>query len=286
LRTFKIKNISRIIVLNYKKMENGIITNGPKIKTRRIIRLVSMVFFSLLLLYYLFLSVAAPVKTFREIQKTFTLKDTTMITLINSNSKADSIARLSVVTGSRVIAAGIDSINFMLSLADSTLRLELGGVEIHNVKIQKVRYSKMLNKLSPENRYVYLSSPFYVKHYESTIAKVPIVIKHAPKDTAEANKINTVPVLPDDEFVHFLFAFDKHLILTVSQTEPATGHRTSVFLKTIKKNLKYFKEIWNSGKRFKIPGYIPHIEIYIPASDAKTIFRALPENAAMVLELN
>lgn len=250
------------------------------------IKISILIFFLIITAYYLILSVMAPVKAFKEIQKTYTTDDSILIALTQSDQKADSLALVNANINSRIVTAGLDSINFLLNIKDSTLALELEGVAIHQIKISKIRYSRILSKMGTECSYLYLSTPFYVKRYEATIPKVPIVVKQAPRDTAEANQMNTVPQIPPEDYVKLSFELNKHLNLLVNQSEPpADHHKSNAFFIRVYDQLTYVRNIVRSGIHLKVPDYTPWIYIEIPGDDAKTLLRALPENAAMVLIL-
>lgn len=252
----------------------------------KIIKISFFLFLILIVFYYLFLSVLAPIKAYKEIHKKYLLEDTILASLICNDSVADSLALANALITSRITAASLDSINFVLNLKDSVLDLQIEGVSIHQVKILKMKYSKIFDNFNSDIKYSYLASPFYITDYNSTIVKVPIVVKHAPRDTAEAAQMNAAPKLPPEDYVHYEFHFDKDLVLTVNQSDPPAKHnRLKAFYSYLDNKFSYVINILKSAVKFKSPAYIPWIEIEIPGEDAKTVFRALPENAAMVLIL-
>ena len=237
-------------------------------------------------IYYVALSILSPVKTYRTLSREWQLNDSLLAVLIHTNKIADSAMAVNAWLQSKVKLTDYDSIYLTLNLADSLLNLELQGIVIHNVKVKKIRYSKMLRNFTADVRYSYLSAPFTINHYHSTIPKVPIVVKQAPRDTAEANKINTAPEMPKEDYVHYTLDFDRQLSLTIDQLErPQNRHFFVAFGTRAGKKWKYFKNIMTAGVRFRVPEYRLWIRIEIPASDAKTIFRALPENAPVVVRL-
>jgi len=179
-----------------------------------------------------------------------------------------------------------DSTGIFVSLTDSLLTLELQGVTIHQSKISSCGLSNFFPRLDNPTLVRYLSTPFHLEKYQSTIVKVPVVIKHAPKDTSEANKISSLPQLPPDEYVRFSLCFDKSLSIIIEQEEKPSGKQKLTRISSrYRDKLRLFAETSSSVFRFRIPGYHANIRLKIPGDDAKTIFRALPENTLLVLEL-
>ncbi len=79
-----------------------------------------------------------------------------------------------------------DSIQLIVNLRDSIIGLSIKGVIIHKTQINNYKVDPLLNKL-PVLEYVKLfSEPLQVKSQYATIVKEPIVVRNAPKDTAEA----------------------------------------------------------------------------------------------------
>ncbi len=240
----------------------------------------------LLTLYLIILSVLAPLKTLKNMNTTCTINDSILAAMINTDKKADSIFAVNAALQSRAGLLNYDSISLYLNLADSTVNLILQGITIHKAKIQKIRYSRLLKKPGRATRYPYLSSPFSIAGFYSTIPKVPIVIKQAPRDTSEANLTTAIPSIPREDYVHYTLNFNRNLSLTVDQTErPEQSHFLTSLWARAGKKWRFFSGVFISGMRVEIPEYKIWIKIEIPAKDAKTLFRALPENAPMSLVL-
>lgn len=243
--------------------------------------------FLLYLMAYLVFAILAPLKTLDALKNNYQPVPAESWGFSVINSKTDSIVKYAAMLNSKLLLSENDSICFSINLADSLLNLELKGVTIHRTKISWCKTGRLFSKIGRPQLYKYLSTPFVVENYRSTIVKVPVVIKHAPKDTAEANKIKAVPQLPPNEYVRYAFKFDKPLRIIVEQEEKAAGKYKLRALKAkTGERLKFFGEISSGIFSFKIPEYQPLIRIKIPRDEAKTIFRALPENAAMSLQLS
>ena len=256
-----------------------------KLKSLKIYYLITGLFF-LFLLFYLVFAILAPLKTLEKINSEFNPEPKEDWALANFNPKTDSILKATAIVNSKLLLTEFDSICFSLNLNDSTINLVMQGVTIHSSKISDFKMSKIFSKTDKGNFLKYLSTPFIVQYYKSSIVKVPIVVKDAPKDTVEANKINSIPQLPPEKYVRVVFWFDKYLKIIIEQKEKPAGKEKikAIINKTVDK-LQYFKNITKGTFTFKIPEYQPWIKIQIPGDEAKTIFRALPENAALAMDI-
>ncbi len=256
-----------------------------RLKKLWIYRLITGLFILFLLVYLVF-AILAPLKTIKILQTEFKSDPKENWELAGINSTMDSILRSTAMINSKLLLTDKDSICFSINLKDSTINLELQGVTIHRTKISRFSTSRIFSKTGNACLYKYISTPFTAQQYKSTIVKIPIVIKQAPKDTIEANKINDIPQLPPEEYVRYTFWFDKPLILIVEQEEKPSGtDKFKSFTTKTGDKFKFFNNIASGIFSFEVPEYYPWIKIKIPQDEAKTIFRALPENAAMALEL-
>ncbi len=151
-------------------------------------------------------------------------------------------------------------------------------------KILKFKKSKLLNKLPRDIKYEFLSTPFEVINYFASIPKVPIVIKKAPKDTIEYQKMNEIPKIPPEKYVFSILNTNKHLSIYIIQSEKFKKHQILNFLKVwIYERYLTTIKILKGCFTFKIPDNDAIIKIKIPLEDAKTIYRALPERAKIII---
>jgi hypothetical protein len=270
-------------------MENGfhhfINRIHSEFKALRIYQMAIALFLAFCILYLVF-SLSAPVKTFRIITSDGISEYDKKWNLGGMNKMADSLLERSVILDSRLSLSQNDSIAIFVSLPDSLLNLVLQGVTIHQSKISHIGSDRLLSKPGKASLYKYLSAPLMIKSYRSSIVKIPVVIKHAPKDTSEANSSKYVPQLPPDEYVKYSLYTDKLLKIIIQQEEKVSGKQrlTALAFKCSEK-ANIFAGTAFSIFKFRIPDYYIYIHLKIPGNDARTIFRALPENASLVLEL-
>ncbi|HJX70897.1 MAG TPA: hypothetical protein VJ346_03065, partial [Bacteroidales bacterium] len=241
-------------------------------------------FFVFCILYLIF-SILAPVKAYRHITSAYIPDHDEKWFLSGTSEIADSLLERSAMLDSRLLLSENDSIGIFISLSDSLLNLVLQGVTIHQSKISRIGTGKLLSKPDKASLFKYLSTPFMIESYRSTIVKVPVVVKHAPKDTSEANKTRYAPQLPPDEYVKYTLFSDKSLKIIIQQEEKSCKQKLTAFSFSCRDKLRTFAGTSSSIFRLRIPDYHRSIKIKIPSNDARTIFRALPENASFVMEL-
>jgi hypothetical protein len=256
-----------------------------KLKAINIYKAASVLFIFYCMLYLIF-SILAPLKEIRNITSTYGIEQNEKWNLAGANKMADSILERSAMLDARLLLSENDSIGMFVSLTDSLLNLEVQGVTIHQSKISSIAMSRFFSVMDNATLFNYLSTPFMIADYRSTIAKVPVVIRHAPKDTAEANQTSYAPPLPPDEYVRFTLQLDKSLKIIIEQEEKSVGRRkiASISDKCLDK-LRMFAITSSDMFRLRIPVYHPYIRLKIPGDEARTIFRALPEHTSLALEL-
>ena len=116
---------------------------------------------------------------------------------------------------------------------------------------------------------------------------IPLIFKKAIKHTAEAAEQQKNQLLsPLKEDTWFRLYTDRNLNITINQVETVNisgaVSRQRFFRKTRKLERR---ELVNSMANLKIPEYYSFIKIYLSRSDARILYRALPEHAIMVLRL-
>jgi hypothetical protein len=185
-------------------------------------------------------------------------------------------------TLSRIAMAETDSIGCTINLKDSLAYLEIKGVVVHKAKISSMRICKAFNKANSYAVSSMLSSPLTIVKDTSTIKKVPITVRMAPKDTSEY-----VPFIPDtsvSEPVNYILEMNNGIRIFVYQEEKEKSSDVySQFQFDVtdrKKNtLKAFKKMMN----FEVPEYRLYIKIKMPKEDAKIIYRAVPRNGLITV---
>lgn len=183
---------------------------------------------------------------------------------------------------SRLALAKSDSVALIIDLRDSVVTLDLKGVSIHKAKIVDFTPSSVLKSLLPDAQLNLIGNPMKVVRQYSTIVKEPGVIKKAPKDTIEAAQQEVVKDSVDMGPSFYYFGLNNGIEITFVH-EHEKGH--SYFPLFFNQKMKVFKATTDSIKHFKLPEYIPEIRIELMQTDAKTIFRALPNNALVAIRM-
>lgn len=189
--------------------------------------------------------------------------------------------------GSWTEAARSNRFTLEISLPDSLLAVNFGGTNLYTIKPEVIRPDRWFGNLSPEAKTGLMSKPAILTHQWSTVEKEPIVVKQAPRDTLEASAPQTVPDTTIVRPVMILFSFDNHVTLALLQSDHDTrGYyraRSALMLRAgwlrTKANLK---GMFDKKER----EYHPLITMEIPARNAETLYRALPDSALVVLKIN
>lgn len=179
-----------------------------------------------------------------------------------------------------------DSIYLVLDLVNKVARLEMKGIPLHDCQIKQQWISNSI-KMSRSDAFLrWISQPFVVKNVDATIERVQFLVKNAPKDTIEANKMETQPAPRRTEDVYIVMNFDRDLQLIIQQAEISEGEDLAR-IEAIKKRLVK-REIEKSVKSITTLNrdvVAPRIVITLSKTDAITIYRALPQKLKMVLKM-
>lgn len=183
----------------------------------------------------------------------------------------------------RLAMAETDSIGLTLNLLDSTLCLEIQGVVVHKSKLLKIKKSRFLDKTNALAKINWLSSPFRTISYEASIPKTPITITQAPRDTIEAEHMSKKVVDTIPEYITYSLLLDKDLRIEISQSNdslPSWARETPSFMS---RKWDGFKQTTGSLFGFSNEDYVPYIFVEIPFSEARSIYRAIPENGLVTI---
>lgn len=238
------------------------------------------------LLYYSIMSMVAPGRKYRELREIYSpvagekkpvderiLTDSAFLALLKEKSFLQS----------RVTLAESDSIYLAINLQDSTANLEINGVSVHQTRIARFAVSRIL---SSRNNYIVLSmlsAPLTVNRNFASIEKEPLMIKLAPRDTSEYEP-DIIPDTADYEPVNYIMEMDNGTRLFVYQEEklkPGDGMR--LFLFDLRYRIRFEAARFARIITFRVPEYHPFIKLRIPRSDAKIIYRALPEHGQVAV---
>ncbi len=177
-----------------------------------------------------------------------------------------------------------DSMSLLIDLHDSIAILTFKGVYLLEAKISNYTASKGLRKLPLFLRDSLFSGPMQAIDGISSIEKFPIVVKKAPKDTTEASLANAAPTLPKQSDVFFLYQFSNSLVVEIEQEETElVGGRKNYhsYYKQERRRIKSNNLSILLGK--EAINYNYRLTIKIPREDARSIFRALPQNPFVVV---
>jgi hypothetical protein len=178
---------------------------------------------------------------------------------------------------SRIAMAATDSIYLAISFPDSVISLEISGVTVHTTKILKSKSSRILKRNEFEILSM-LARPFTITNNYASIKKEPLMIKMAPKDTSEFQP-DIIPDTADFEPVNFILQTDIGTRIIVYQEEKIRyGDGIRLFMFDLWFRIKDTLRSIKSVMLFRIPEYHPSIRLRIHRSDAKIIYRALPEH--------
>jgi len=184
---------------------------------------------------------------------------------------------------SRAAMAATDSVYLSINLSDSTLNLEISGVTVHKAQIGRISISKILGG---GNNYIVLSmlsDPLIINKNFSSIRKEPLMIKMAPRDTSEYVP-DIIPDTADYEPVNFIMEMENGIRLHIYQEDRlklGDGLCRSLF--DIYHRFRYTAKTFLRVITFRLPDYQPYIKLRIPRSDAKIIYRALPDKGQIAV---
>ena len=181
---------------------------------------------------------------------------------------------------SRLKMAESDSIGLFINLSDSLVQLELRGVTLKQVKFTQFKYDRFFSALHPAAYQAVFSKPLVIGRIEGASEKEPITYKKAPKDTIEAalmpgpEKIDTTKV----EFIEWHMLLNHNIMVSVVQSDSEEGKWNEENRKyRVRRYLAGLKANTTNVIHFRKIDYYPELTIFIPAGEAKSFYRALPE---------
>jgi hypothetical protein len=238
------------------------------------------------LVYYAFMSMAAPSRKLNEIKAAYSIKQEKgdpADERILYDSAYISMIKEKAFLQSKIAMAGNDSIYMILNLADSTANLEISGVEVHSAKITEMKTSSILRRGNEHIIYSMLSVPLNIVSDYSTFRKEPLMIKMAPKDTSEY-KPDIIPDTTDYEPVNYILEMDNGIRIFVSQDENISAYdKKHYFLFDLNDRMRNTWSSLRSVAKFKVPYYHPFIKIKLPKADAKILYRAIPRKGQIAV---
>jgi len=264
-------------------METERIFTSSDRRAKIIAWIVIVIFF---LIYYTTMAMLAPARKMEALKSEYGYKqnennpvderiftDSTYLDLLHKKSFLQS----------RVTMAATDSIYLSIRLPDSTLNLEISGVTVHRAQIRRINISTIFSRNDNYIILSMLSSPLTISKNFSSIEKEPLMIKMAPKDTSEYVP-DIIPDTADFEPVNYIMEMDNGIRLHIYQEDklkPGDGLYRSLF--DIYHSMRYAAKTFWRVITFRVPDYQPYIKLRIPRSDAKIIYRALPEQGQIAV---
>lgn len=263
--------------------ENG----KKKSKGLKIFNLLLLFMVLIIFGYFAFFAVQAPYLEAKEFQKKY--RDSL------ENPEKESLKSKEILALENEIAfqrsdinlANSDSNYLIIDLIDSMMYLELKGIRLQESKIIDFSVSNFLTKLDPQILNNYISKPFNVEETVSTIEKMVLKTKIAPKNEEEAiAQLQADTIKEKKDFVRYTYFLDRDLEIEIVQD----SINSKEYIKEnqdilLKRKIETIKEIVNTAIEFKSIKYTPSIKIVLQQKDARTIFRSMPYKGMIALRL-
>lgn len=194
---------------------------------------------------------------------------------------------------SRLKMASLDSIGMSIDLEQLTIQLELKGVVIMSSKIRDCSISGFFKKIDGSVYFATFGTPLTIKEYKSSIAKNPLKIVQAPKDTIAAQAAADAAAKKEkedlkNESVFWTVKLDRGFDLDIQGIDSIAEVQKKYklgkgfdFDRDLKNIVSSFQHIID----FRKPVYTPEILISIPENEAKAILRALPRKALVTIRI-
>jgi hypothetical protein len=238
--------------------------------------------------YYGIMEMMSPSKKMAEISAKYGSANYEKLKLpknITSDSTFLSLFKEQAYLQSKVLMAKTDSVYLTLNMSERMINIEISGIVVHSAPINEIEASKIITNGDEFVITSLLSSPLTIVSDTSSIAKIPIILKIAPKDTSEF-KPDAIPDTAFYEPVNYIFETDRGIKIIVYQSEEIKhGDSKDLFLFDLRHRLISTKAALKEIAAFKVPEYQPYIKIKIPSADAKIIYRAIPKHGQIAVFL-
>jgi hypothetical protein len=238
--------------------------------------------------YYSIMEMRSPAKKMAEISDVYGFAKYEKRKLpknITADSTFLSLFRKEAYLQSRVAMAETDSVYLTINLSDSVINIEISGVVVHSTSINEFEASKLITDGDEFVITSLLSAPLTIVSDTSSIEKIPIIMKIAPKDTSEF-KPDAIPDTAFYEPVNYIFETDRGIKIIVYQSEEINqGDSKNRLMFDLRHRLLNMKAVMKDILAFKVPDYQLFIRIKIPSADAKIIYRAIPKHGQVAVYL-
>ncbi len=258
--------------------------------SRRVARITLYYLASVLAIYYFIMVSVPPVLFVRNLNNIYATDSTDKNDLpaaIASDSLYLDLSRELSFTMARIRMASSDSICLSVDIPDSTLSLEIRGVTVRSVKMQRISVAGSMRGVRDHVWHEFLGAPLSIESSVASIPREPIMLKIAPRDTAEASSMPDIrPDTTNTAPVTFSLRLENGIRLTVIE-DVAGKRRGMVVIRRFlfRRSIDY---MWVAVKHvalFRFPPYEPEIRLVVPGNDARTIYRALPVNGSVALRI-
>ncbi|MBN1924445.1 MAG: hypothetical protein JW798_01300 [Prolixibacteraceae bacterium] len=255
-------------------------------QSNRYLKLVTGILICAIMIYYLAIIASAPQRKLRHLEKE-TLADSVFV-LQHSNFLADSglfeLAKTRAFLESRLLLSRSDSFSLAINLNDSTVNLSYKGIYIQSSKFEILEKDPFFDALRPIVMLKLFSTPLAVFYEKTSIVKEPIVVKKAPKDTIEAMNSIFMPDTLIQNPAYLIIGIDHDINIIMLQEKWLTKTEKKVWNKylRIRNRLRfsdYFKNVFHPFK----PHYSPTIVMSMDVNEIRSIYRALPVKAQVVI---
>jgi hypothetical protein len=179
-----------------------------------------------------------------------------------------------------------DSSYLVVDIIKKTATLEMKGISLYECHFVSSHISNSIKDQPAVTLLNWMGEPFNLRHVDATIPKTSFIVKIAPKDTIEANKIDETPIVPRRGDVYVVMDFDRNLRLIIRQLEkPDEEGRREIDSLQWKFRRNEITNSLNAMMHFSRDLITPTIEIVLSKEDATILYRALPYKPKMILRL-
>lgn len=227
--------------------------------------------------------------TIGAVRSTMELAKTKVQDVVPVNPSLIGLMKNKAWVESRLKMANADSIGMSIDLELNEIQLELKGVVLMKSKIRESSISGFFKRMDGNVYFNIFGSPLTIRRLESSIAKNPLRVVQAPKDTiaAAANSAIKKDSL-QDKSVYWTVELDHDIELNIQGIDSVTKAQNKYKLGKgfeFQRDLKNVKSSFENIIKFQKPTYTPEILISIPENDAKAILRALPRNSWVTIRI-
>ena len=247
---------------------------------------ITILFICFILAIYFIMNSISPLQKKNEIKR-FVFNDTVFVQQFNTqlnDTEFTSLIKEKCYKQALLKLSEDDSIHLVVNLKDSLVCLSIKGVTIHKTKLDYFTIDPILKDLSNMEYVRLFSEPILVESEFATVVKEPVVVRQAPKDTAEAalNAYQPDTLIQNPAFLQLQLDYGIKLIFEQKLNTSFKHHWVKFLFKTrldLNEILSGFKAVFI----FKKQEYKPEINIKLPVNNLRSIYRALPDNTYVVI---